>query len=360
MTISPHHIDDFYENKKNDYEYLLANCIQLINNLFRCENITAHSVSGRIKSKRSLQEKIARKGKYLSLDEITDLMGIRIISYFYDDLDKIARLIEDNFAIDRINSIDKRKAMDPDRFGYMSMHYVVSLSDERLALRENHNFKDLKFEIQVRTVLQHGWAEVEHDLGYKLKSEIPDHVRRKFSQAASLLELSDRLFSEIREEIKIHEDMIAKRIESDLDTPINIDNLTAYLNSERYANYIRHNINYNDVIVNFNSEKRVKVTEDFAKASGFKTLKDLDQFLIENSQIIHLMLSLGYTEKENIAPAIIYQLAVLVKGFSKGKDFFTNRLKTDSAKKTYDNLHEYYDIACKISKTQPSLDESIN
>lgn len=314
-----------------------------------------HSISGRVKTRQSLQEKIARKGKYSSLSEITDLMGIRIISYFDDDLSKIANLIEDNFYIDVDNSIDKRNSLDPDRFGYMSMHYVVRLNDERLSLRENESYRDTKFEIQVRTVLQHGWAEVEHDLGYKLKSEVPDHIRRKFSQAASLLELSDRLFSEIRQEISLYETDIAQKVQHSLDVPIDDASLSIYLRSEKYLTTLRNLISKNEVHVDFESKKRVIISAEFSKLSGFKTLKDLDNFITENAELIHLMIKLGYRDKDNVPPSMIYQLAVLTRGLMDDREFVKDRIKKDSTSKTYDILRAHYELAFAMLNSQKIL-----
>ena len=65
---------------------------------------------------------------------------------------------------------------------------------ERMVLRENKAFEGLKCEIQIRSVLQHAWAEIEHDLGYKSELTIPKEVRRSFSRLAGLLELGDKEF----------------------------------------------------------------------------------------------------------------------------------------------------------------------
>ena len=98
---------------------------------------------------------------------MTDITGVRVITYFADQVDEIAKVMEGEFNIDIKNSIDKRDILDPDRFGYLSLHYViVSLSSARCALAEYRSFSELKAEVQVRSILQHAWAEIEHDLGY--------------------------------------------------------------------------------------------------------------------------------------------------------------------------------------------------
>lgn len=82
------------------------------------------------------------------------------------------------------------------------MHYVVGMSLQRLSLCEYKMFRDLKCEIQIRSILQHAWAEIEHDIGYKNEIAIPKQMRRKFSRIAGLLEIADQEFVQIRSELE--------------------------------------------------------------------------------------------------------------------------------------------------------------
>ena len=105
---------------------------------------------------------------------------MRIITYFAEEVDAVAQLIEREFTIDRKNSIDKRMALDPDQFGYLSVHYIVSLAANRSQLPEYAALSGLSAEIQIRSILQHAWAEIEHDLGYKSQTAVPRDVVRQF------------------------------------------------------------------------------------------------------------------------------------------------------------------------------------
>ena len=134
---------------------------------------------------------------------------------FSDDVDKIAKVIQDEFEVDEVNSVDKREILDPDRFGYLSLHYVIKLNDKRISLPEYKRFKDLKIEIQIRSILQHAWAEIEHDLGYKSKHSVPRKVRRNFSRLASLLELADEEFDKIREMLIDYKQIIKEEIRNE-------------------------------------------------------------------------------------------------------------------------------------------------
>ena len=214
------------------YKSFAGKVQELIYSILKANGITPHSVTFREKSPSSLMEKIQREGKSYEnpLSEITDLAGVRIITYFISDVDKIVPLLEKEFNIDKENSVDKRKVTDPARFGYASVHLIAKLNIERIKLAEYSSYKDLKCEIQVRTILQHAWAEIEHDISYKSSEEIPFELRRKFASLAGLLEVGDREFEQLRnEQVKVRQH-IEETIKSDkLDVPINLDSLTFYI-----------------------------------------------------------------------------------------------------------------------------------
>ena len=149
------------------------------------------AVEGRVKTEESLAGKLALKGaKYTSLQDITDLVGARIITFYTSDVDRIASMAEQLFEIDWENSVDKRKLHQLDSFGYNSLHYVCRVPG--FAFR---------FELQLRTTLQHAWAAINHDTGYKSGIEIPREYMRQMSRLAGLLEMADDEFSRIRMEI---------------------------------------------------------------------------------------------------------------------------------------------------------------
>jgi len=191
----------------SDYPELVkyTDCaVDLLGRLIDQNGIQIHSITGRVKEKNSLKAKINRTDKaYSQLEEVTDISGIRIITFLPSEVDLIAKLVEGEFDVDEANSIDKRQIIEPDRFGYVSVHYVVSISKERLKLPEYNRYAGKKCEIQIRSILQHAWAEIEHDLGYKSTIEVPKEIKRRFFRLAGLLELADDEFT------KINEDLIA-------------------------------------------------------------------------------------------------------------------------------------------------------
>jgi len=203
-----------YEFERETYDSFAQTLNNLLKRLLASEGIELHSVSHRCKTLSSLRGKIDKKGSYDELDQITDLAGIRLITHYEDDVDKVAQVIESEFLVDAENSIDKRKALDPDRFGYLSLHYVLSLKPDRASLREYSNFSKMKAEIQVRSILQHTWAEIEHDTGYKSDVEVPKHIRRRFSRLAGLLELADQEFIGIRDALQQYSLDVTAQVET--------------------------------------------------------------------------------------------------------------------------------------------------
>ena len=141
-----------------------------------------------MKTETSFAGKLERKGeKYRSLQDITDLVGLRIVTFYTDDVDKVAAIVSQLFDIDWSNSVDKRKLHELTSFGYNSLHYICRLKEG-----------SMPFEIQIRTALQHTWSAIEHDIGYKGAVKLPPQFRRQFSRLAGMLELADDEFSRLR------------------------------------------------------------------------------------------------------------------------------------------------------------------
>lgn len=242
-----------YDDKYRIYQSFLAEIEHQIVSILKTSQIVCNAITSRLKTRESLMGKIDRKqNKYADLAEITDIAGVRIITYYAEDVDKIAEIIESEFVVDRENSIDKRESLEPDRFGYCSVHYVVSMSEERVALRECQAYKGMKCEIQIRSVLQHAWAEIEHDIGYKSEIAVPKEMRRGFSRLAGLLEIADKEFDDIRRSLANYKETANQRIQQDefmdkeidavlIETIINTDPKVQEL-SEKIANLLKERL----------------------------------------------------------------------------------------------------------------------
>ena len=166
------------------------------------------SVTGRAKSVASFATKAARTldGVPVFADplaDITDQIGIRVITYVQSDVDAVAELLDDQVVVHDDRDLGRETASEG-RFGYASRHLLIGLDSAREGLPSYDNLTGRRAQVQIRTVLQHAWAEFEHDIRYK--GTIPDeHVPdfdRRFTLAAGLLELADREFSTIRDRLR--------------------------------------------------------------------------------------------------------------------------------------------------------------
>lgn len=217
-----------YDKTVSLYEILSRKIIALLEGLIRDEGLYVHSIRHRVKQRDSLSRKLNKPDAfYKKLGDLTDIAGVRVITYFSSDVDRVADIIRGEFTVDTEHSIDKGALLDPDRFGYLSLHYVVSLSKSYGKLPEYKQLVSLKAEIQIRSILQHAWAEIEHDLGYKSKHAIPIHMRRRFSRLSGLLELADYEFDGLRKNLRDYSEEVAAA--QGIDIPLDKISLTHFI-----------------------------------------------------------------------------------------------------------------------------------
>jgi len=235
-------IIEYKENEKL-IESISLNTYDLIKKLLSKEKI--QSFTYRIKNIESLEKKINSKKKYDYLNEVTDIIGFRVITYLNSDVDKIFTIINENFVIDNKNTVDKRN-LHYNEFGYRSLHVVFSYNEKRISLPEYVNCNKYKYEMQIRTVLQHAWAEIEHDLGYKTELQIPDEYKRTFYKISMLLEYADDEFEKITKQIKLYKNNVEKKFKDEkFDLPLNRETLRSYLLENKNIEEINNNIKLN-------------------------------------------------------------------------------------------------------------------
>lgn len=277
-----------FDEKIGLYDVLTKKMELLIKEIISANGIGYHSVTSRTKDKPSLSKKLTKKGEHYScLADVTDISGVRVTTYFEDDVDRVIELIENEFQVDAHNSVDKRTLLDPDRFGYLSTHHVVTLTANRAALPEYQRIKDLKIEIQTRSILQHAWAEIEHDLGYKSKSEVPREIRRKFSRLAGLLELADLEFTNIKKQLAEYNNGVVEKIKSEPQlVELDRDSLKAFVKN---SNLIKET----DKIIASNAKLKLYQSNDLIAGHIDKlhflkidTIASLENALLENKDLV--------------------------------------------------------------------------
>ena len=222
---------DEYRERLSLFEQIKNLVLEKLRTCFKENNVVVAGLEARIKTEKSLSGKLELKGyKYRTIDDITDIVGVRIITFFSDDVDIVSALVEKMFEIDWANSVDKRKMLEIDRFGYMSLHYICRLPQSMCTDPAVPELNQIRFEIQMRSTLQHVWANMQHDMGYKTDVEVPAEYQRNMSRLAGMLELADEQFSRIRREITDYRRNVQSLVASG-----NFDEV--YLNGDTFRSY---------------------------------------------------------------------------------------------------------------------------
>ncbi len=164
-------------------------------------------VQGRIKDADECVRKFSRKYRptleenntpYQIRTYISDLIGLRIVCLYEDELETIAQAVQTGFEAleitDKVSAVEGTEAA----FGYKGLHMDLRLNAARRALPENQLFAPLTFELQIRTLIQDAWSVLDHKIKYK--KSIPGPLKRRINVLAALFELADREFRQIREE----------------------------------------------------------------------------------------------------------------------------------------------------------------
>lgn len=156
------------------------------------------SMKSRIKALESLSEKISFLGSQGDQQEIKDLLGLRVVVPFQEGVEQVVTSLRQHFPVDEIER--KSDQLSYREFAYDSVHVCVPIE------------RDLGLpgccrpviEVQVRTILQDAWAEVEHELIYKNHFRFPNNesIRKKLAALNANLTLSDMIFQEIRDSQK--------------------------------------------------------------------------------------------------------------------------------------------------------------
>jgi ppGpp synthetase/RelA/SpoT-type nucleotidyltranferase len=185
-----------------------AEAVELVTSLLDEAGINYLTVSGRTKSIASFAEKATRSadGTRLYIDplrEIGDQIGVRVITYVRDDVDAVADLMSDQVVVRDDRDLGRETASEG-RFGYASRHLQISLDAAREGQPAYAHLSGRNVQVQIRTVLQHAWAEFEHDIRYKgtVPAEHAHDFDRRFTLAAGLLELADQEFATIRDRLR--------------------------------------------------------------------------------------------------------------------------------------------------------------
>lgn len=196
------------EDARNFFSALLAQSIS------EAANVTTAKIEGRIKDSEECIRKFSRKYRapleeksvpYEIASHITDLIGLRVVCLYEDEIEKIAKLVKEHFEVigvtDRLSAIEGTE----NSFGYKGLHMDLRLNAKSRRRPEYTPFASHCFELQVRTIIQDSWSVLDHEIKYK--KSIPTLLKRRISVLSALFELADREFRQIRDETEaaLHE-----------------------------------------------------------------------------------------------------------------------------------------------------------
>lgn len=314
MTLqSPHTVEllDAWRLELPLLKQLEEQASDLLQEALREQNIQLNAFQHRVKTEESLTGKLEKKGyKYQTIYDITDLVGIRAVTYYTDDVDKVAAIAKKIFDIDWKNSVDKRKHQ-LDSFGYLSLHYICYMKKGPL--------RKIPFEVQMRTALQHVWSAIEHDIGYKGAVKLPPEFVRQFSRLAGMLEMADDEFSRLRTTMTDYRRQVQSLVKSGHFTEVSLstDSFRQYLELKPFDRLNQRIAAVNQAEI-FPAPMMhfLSIFETFR----FKNLGDIQQFIDENSDDAYqLALSqLAVTDLDIISESIGLQNLCLVYALKQG------------------------------------------
>ncbi len=229
-TIDQRKLKEEYERRRDRYEKMCFVVDSILRARAKEAGIMRPEHEYRVKAFERLVEKIARKqaeGKVITnpFEDIEDIAGARVVCYFREDVEMIRRIIEsgEDFSIHEIVEIEstgikktkivrdangqelsRSEERDPRQIGYSATHYIVTLTKGRTGLIEYKDLEGIKCEIQVKTIFDHAWSQVEHRLRYKsaeyreMQQATKDIVDNVFSIANAFLNQTKAKFSELR------------------------------------------------------------------------------------------------------------------------------------------------------------------
>lgn len=275
----------WYDNNIDPYKGLAEIIAVTLKNSLISQKISFVDVPHRSKTKKSFLKKIEDKlsQKDYSPESMTDLAGIRVITLIEADVQKVGDLISSMFNVHTADSVNKSEKLGEEKVGYRSVHFVCDVGEERSKMPEFSAYKGLCFEIQVRTALEHAWAEIEHDRGYKLGGKLPSHLNRRFKLLSGLLESADLEFNRLTVEIERY----AENLNFETDNSLNIELTTVGVNSllkEKYSSVTQK--------TDFDTDSKIAEIIEELENFGIDNLSNLDK-LLEDVKVSYNFLNIS-------------------------------------------------------------------
>jgi ppGpp synthetase/RelA/SpoT-type nucleotidyltranferase len=280
--IGAHSVDKVlaeFDRLKEHFEDLNEATKQLIETILKEEGITIHSVQARVKSRDKLQSKYCKPDRdYKCLSDISDIVGLRIITFYSDKLDQIADIIGREFA--QRGPLEDKRIGKPDTFGYSAIHMDCAYTPEQLARTEYRRFANTRFEIQITTIIGHAWAEMHHP--WYDESDSPNDEVRRFHRLAAVLELAEQEFLEIRKKKDDRERIASVRVAAEAPKiPITADSLTAFIEQKDVVATVDGELAtiLGRTVGNVGTQSQIAHLARIVTSAGIETTQELEEML---------------------------------------------------------------------------------
>lgn len=221
-----------YKSRQPLFGRILKNVSGAICDQLNAAGVPYLNIENRIKTLDSAFEKVGRKNYNDPFNQIEDFCGIRIVCYYPGDVDKIVRLLCNEFDV--ISEENTQARLKPNEFGYRSTHLILTIPTDWLRAPEYRGLNDLKVEVQTRTILMHAWAEIQHKLAYKSADQVPDDFQRRLFRLSAKFEEADEQLEQIRDDLSSYRSEVRNIVDgfaSLKGQPLNLDTLTILLDA---------------------------------------------------------------------------------------------------------------------------------
>ena len=275
-----------YRNKLPLYKHLQQVVTDLLQKRIMKTGLEVNSMESRIKAEPSLAGKLQLKGnKYQSLADITDIFGIRIIMFYNEDVDRIASLLPKSVYYDK----------------------------------DHPELNHMRFELQMRTALQHVWSAIQHDIGYKSEIETPLEYHRNLSRLAGMLELADNEFSRIRAAVAEYRRRALSLVRSGKldEVQIDGDTFSSYLQLGPFDKLNRKIAAITQAELH---DANLLIYLPMLRRMGLHTLADIEKFIANNFDDAYqlALIQLGSTDIDILAENVGLQNLCIVSLLKAG------------------------------------------
>ena len=219
-----------YEKRVPLYKQLAEEMEFILDKEIKRRDIKIHMLKSRIKEFDSFYRKIKVKECRNPFEGMEDICGVRIVCLYPSDLERIGKMIEDLFLVRETSR--KVGEIPSNQFDYSATHYIVTLKSEHMKGPRYDDIRNLKCEIQVRTILTDAWASVSHHLFYKKDIDVPSDLKRDFYALMGLFYVADTHFELLKNRKEKMIEQLQESIEAQkfkLEQELNLETLKAYL-----------------------------------------------------------------------------------------------------------------------------------